>query len=90
MKRRQSLRRLVGGLALLLAAVIVAAALVPNLRGDPPGASPATLRRIAMKNDRAAAESAAAQRDKSRTTAEAADALRDTNEAAATPVVEQP
>jgi hypothetical protein len=76
MKRRLSGRRLAGGLALLLVAAIAGVALVPNLRADPPGASPATLNRIAGKNERAAIEAAAQLRDESRTTAQAADSIR--------------
>lgn len=75
MKRRLSGRALAIGLGLTVA-VIAGAALVPNLRADAPGASPAALRGIALKNDRAAAEAAARMRDESRATAEATDSLR--------------
>jgi hypothetical protein len=81
MKRRLSGRALAGGVALLVA-LVAGFALAPNLRGDPPSASPATLHRIAEKNDRAAIEAAAELREKSRNAAEATDALRDANEAA--------
>jgi hypothetical protein len=75
MRRRVSRRTLAcGGLALALA-VAVGVSLAPNLRGDPAGASPATLRRIAQKNDRAAMEAGARMRAKSEASAEAADAL---------------
>jgi len=76
MKRRLSKRALAGGGAALLFAAIVGIALVPNLRADPPGASPTTLNRIARKNDNAAAEMAAKMRAESRAAAQATDSLR--------------
>lgn len=76
MKRRISGRTLAGGGLALMVAVIAGVALVPNLRGNPPGASAATLNRIAQKNERAAIDAAAQMRTESRTTAEATDSMR--------------
>ncbi len=74
--RRRRTRTLAAGAAGLVAAAIAGVALVPDLRADAPGASPATLTRIAQKNDRAAMEAAAQMRDKSRASAAAADRIR--------------
>jgi hypothetical protein len=74
-RRRLPRRALVGGLALALA-VVVGVTLVPNLRADAPGASPATLKHIAQKNDRAAREAGARMRADSEASARATDALR--------------
>lgn len=76
MKRRISGRALAGGGLALALAVAIGASLAPNLRGDPPGASPATLKRIAQKNDRAAMEAGARMRAESEAAARATDALR--------------
>jgi hypothetical protein len=84
MRRRLTGRVLAGGVALLVAGA-VGIALVPKLTADPPPASAETLRRMAEKNDRAAAQASADLRDKSRDTAEAADAIRAANETAAAP-----
>lgn len=75
MKRRIPARPLAIG-AGLLAAAVIGVALAPNLRGDPSGASPSTLSRIARKNDNAATEAAAQAREQSRTATLAADSLR--------------
>lgn len=84
MRRRLTGRVLAGGVALLVAGA-AGIALAPKLRGDPPPASAAVLSHIAQKNDRAAAQASADLRDKSRDTAEAADAIRAANETAAEP-----
>lgn len=76
MKRRISGRTLAGGGLALMVAAIAGVAVVPNLRGDPPSASAATLNRIAQKNERAAIDAAAQMRTESRNTAEATDTLR--------------
>ena len=73
---RRRARGLAAGGAALAVAAIVGVALAPNLRADSSGASPAALKRIAQKNDRAAMEAAARMRDKSRASAAAADRLR--------------
>lgn len=75
MKRRIPARPLAIGAGLLVAALI-GVALAPNLRGDPPGASPSTLSRIARKNDNATIEAAAQLREQSRAATQATDSLR--------------
>jgi len=75
MRRRLSGRMLAGGLALVLA-VAIGVSLAPNLRADRPGASPATLKRIGQKNDRAANEAGARMRDESEASARATEAIR--------------
>lgn len=72
---RVSRRGLAGGLA-LLAALVVGAALAPDLSPEASGASPAVLNRIAQKNERAASEAAARMRAASEATARAADSNR--------------
>jgi len=59
--------------AFVVVALVAGLALVPDLGGDRTGASPATLSRIAQKNDRAATEAAAKLRAESRASAQAAD-----------------
>jgi hypothetical protein len=76
MRRRISGRALAGGGLVLALAVAVGVTLAPNLRADAPGASPATLKRIAQKNDRAAREAGARMRAESEAAARATDALR--------------
>ena len=76
MRPRVSRRALAGGGLALALAVIVGVSLAPNLRGDSPGASPAALKRIGQKNERAAVEAGATMRAESRSAAEATDSLR--------------
>ena len=77
MRRRLGLSRrgLAGGLA-LLAALVVGAALAPDLSPEASGAPPAVLNRIAQKNERAASEAAARMRAESEATARAVDSRR--------------
>lgn len=74
--RRRRARNLAAGAVALVVAVMAGVALVPDLRADAPGASPAVLKRIAQKNDGAAMEAAARMRAKSRASAAAADRMR--------------
>ncbi|HYN45245.1 MAG TPA: hypothetical protein VES64_00985 [Allosphingosinicella sp.] len=73
--RRFSRRTLAGGGFALVVALIVGVSLVPDLRSGG-SASPAALKRIERKNDRAATEAAAQMRSESQVSTRAAESLR--------------
>jgi hypothetical protein len=78
-------RRALAAGAFVVAALVAGLALVPDLGADRTGASPATLSRIAQKNDRAATEAAAKLRAESRASAQAADRVAAEENVAAAP-----